>query len=541
MTPHPPDGLSSPAAAAATAFCARPLAEPDAFWREQAARIHWQRPFDAVCDFSRPPFARWFVGGETNLCFNAVDRHVARATRGDQPAIRFISTETDERRTLTYRELQREVSALAAVFRELGLQRGDGVVIYLPMVPEAPVAMLACVRLGLVHTVVFGGFAPASLATRVDDVGAELLITADAGSRGGKRIPLKRLADEAQALARTPAAHVLVLDRGLDRERPWTEGRDLDYATVVGPHRAAGTEVPCVWLESSEPSYLLYTSGTTARPKGIQRDTGGYAVALAASMAHVFPGEPGETMFTAADIGWAVGHSYTCYGPLLRGMTTVVYEGLPTRPDGGIWWRIVEEERVSLMFTSPTAIRVLKKQDPDCFKRHDLSSLRYLYLAGEPLDEPTSRWVSESVGVPVIDNYWQTETGWPALTLLPGVGLPPDQARLPRHGRLRLRCPDRPPRDRRPRARRREGHPHLRPAAAAGVHDDGVAERRDVRPSLLRAMAGQAAVFHLRLGRAGRGWLPVHPRPHGRRHQRGRPPPRHPRDRGGRLRPPRRG
>lgn len=414
----PPDGPSP-----AEAFCARALAEPDAFWREQATRIRWQRPFGRVCDFDRPPFARWFPGGETNLCFNAVDRHLA--ARGDQPAVVFLSTETDERRTLTYRELHREVCALAAVLRDLGLRRGDGAVIYLPMIPEALVAMLACVRLGVVHSVVFGGFAPASLATRIDDAGARLLITADAGSRGGKLILLKRLADEAQALAQTPAAHVLVVHRGLDPERPWTAGRDLDYADAVAPHLAAGAEVPCVWLESSEPSYLLYTSGTTARPKGIQRDTGGYAVALAASMAHVFPGQPGETMFTAADIGWAVGHSYTCYGPLLRGMTTVVYEGLPTRPDGGIWWRIVEEQRASLMFTSPTAIRVLKKQDPDCIRRHDLSSLRYLYLAGEPLDEPTSRWISGALGVPVIDNYWQTETGWPALTLLPGVGLRP--------------------------------------------------------------------------------------------------------------------
>ncbi|MBV9127400.1 MAG: propionate--CoA ligase, partial [Verrucomicrobia bacterium] len=331
--------------------------------------------------------------------------------------------ETGESRTLTFHQLHAEVNALAAALQSLGLRRGDRAVIYLPMIPEAAVAMLACARSGVIHSAVFAGFAAPSLASRIDDAGARLVITCDAGMRGGKLVPLKRLVDEALALTQTSVEHVIVLDRGLDPQAPRTPGRDLDYATLVGQH--AGAQVPPVWLESSEPSYLLYTSGTTARPKGVQRDTGGYLVALAASIPHIFGGQPGETFFCTADVGWVVGHSYTIYGPLIAGMTTVIYEGLPIRPDGAIWWKIVEETGASVMFTSPTAARVLKKQDPACIHRHQMPTLRALFLAGEPLDEPTSNWLRESLGhVSIIDNYWQTETGWPMLTHLAGHPLP---------------------------------------------------------------------------------------------------------------------
>jgi propionyl-CoA synthetase len=402
-------------------FHEQSLLEPDAFWAEQARAIHWQRPCDTVCDHSRPPFARWFAGGETNLCYNAVDRHLA--TRPEQTAIHFLSTETGEQRTLTYRQLHREVNRFASVLSSLGLTRGDRAVIYLPMIPEAVVAMLACARLGIIHSVVFAGFAAPSLASRIDDAGAAVVITCDAGKRGGKLVPLKRLTDEAIALCRTPPRHVLVIHRGLDATAPMKPGRDVDYAAVAADHGNA--DVPCVWLESHEPSYLLYPSGTTARPKGIQRDTGGHAVALAAAMRHIFAGQPGETFFSTADIGWVVGHSFTVYGPLLHGMTTVIYEGLPICPDGAIWWKIVEQTRATVMFSSPTAIRTLKKQDPALIRRHDLSSLRHLFLAGEPLDETSSNWIGgELPHVGIVDNYWQTETGWPLLTLMPGIESP---------------------------------------------------------------------------------------------------------------------
>jgi propionyl-CoA synthetase len=394
------------------------LQNRDEFWRAKAGLIDWHTPFSSVLDYSRPPFARWFVGGATNLCHNAVDRHLA--TRGDQAALVYISTETGKRQTYTYREVFAEVNRWAAVLRELGVGRGDRVLIYMPMVAEAVFAILATVRIGAIHSVVFGGFASASLATRIDDARPALLITADAGMRGGRMIPYKPLVDGAIALARHPPPHVLIVDRGLDAAMTRVPGRDVDFATLREQHRDA--KVPCVWLESSEPSYILYTSGTTGKPKGIQRDTGGHAVALAATMRDIFCLAPGETMFCTSDIGWAVGHSYIIYGPLINGCTTIMYEGLPTRPDPSIWWKIVEETKARTMFTSPTAIRVLKKEDPAHMRRHDLSSLRYLFLAGEPLDEPTARWASENLGgVAIVDNYWQTESGWPILSAQPGI------------------------------------------------------------------------------------------------------------------------
>jgi propionyl-CoA synthetase len=279
--------------------------------------------------------------------------------------------------------------------------------------------MLATVRIGAVHSVVFGGFAAASLASRIDDARPTVMVTADAGMRGGKVVPYKHLVDEAIRLAKHPPARVIVVNRHLDPDFSQVAGRDRDYAALADEH--AGASVPCVWIESSEPSYILYTSGTTGRPKGVQRDTGGYAVALTASMRDIFCVQPGEAMFTTSDIGWVVGHSYIVYGPLLNGSTTIMYEGLPIRPDPAIWWSIVEQYRVRTMFSSPTAIRVLKKHDTSFMRRHDLSTLRYLFLAGEPLDEPTSRWASDALGVAIVDNYWQTESGWPILSAQPGI------------------------------------------------------------------------------------------------------------------------
>ncbi|MBM3342875.1 MAG: propionate--CoA ligase [Betaproteobacteria bacterium] len=398
-------------------FHQRSLSERDTFWREQAALIDWHKPFAQVCDFSRPPFAKWFGGGETNLCHNAIDRHLA--ARGNQKALIYISTETGVEKSYTFRELYKEVSRAAGMLRTLGVAKGDRVLIYMPMIAEAVFAMLACARIGAIHSVVFGGFAAASLATRIDDARPKLMITADAGMRGGRAIPYKPLVDEALRLAAYPPAQVIVVNRGIDRDYRPVAVRDLDYATLRKAHAEVNT--PVTWLESSDPSYILYTSGTTGRPKGVQRDTGGYAVALAASMKHIYCGNAGETMFTTSDIGWVVGHSYIVYAPLIAGMTTILYEGLPIRPDAGIWWKIVAENKVTVMFSSPTAARVLKKQDPAYLTKYDLSSLRYLFLAGEPLDEPTHRWIAEALNKPVIDHYWQTETGWPILSAVHGV------------------------------------------------------------------------------------------------------------------------
>jgi propionyl-CoA synthetase len=398
-------------------FHRRSLDEREKFWDGEAELVHWQKPYRQVLDYSRPPFARWYVGGETNLCYNAVDRHLA--ARGAQTALVWISTEVDQSRTFTFRELHAEVNRVAAMMRSLGVKTGDRVIIYMPMIPEAAFAMLACARIGAIHSVVFGGFAAASLAARIDDARPALMITADGGSRMGKPVLYKSLVDESLKLAKHPPAKVLLFKRGIDPNLAVVPGRDVDWSELAEKHRSA--EVPCAWLESNTPSYILYTSGTTGRPKGVQRDVGGYAAALASSMKRIFCGEAGETMFTTSDIGWVVGHSYIVYGPLIAGMTTIMYEGVPLRPDAGVWWKIVQDHKVAVMFSAPTAIRVLKKQDPAYLGKYDLSSLKHLFLAGEPLDEPTHRWITESLGRPVIDHYWQTETGWPLLSAVPGV------------------------------------------------------------------------------------------------------------------------
>ena len=399
------------------AFHRRSIEQPETFWDEQADLIYWHKPYTTVLEYSRPPFTKWFVGGETNLCYNAVDRHLAE--RGDQSALIFISTETNEEKVYTFKQLYTEVNRFAAVLQSLGVGKGDRVLIYMPMIPEAIFAMLATVRIGAIHSVVFGGFASPSLATRIDDAQPKVMVTADAGMRGGKPIPYKHLVDEALRLSEYPPKHVVIVNRGLDKEMPIVEGRDLDYATLREQHMDAN--VPVTWLESNEPSYILYTSGTTGKPKGVQRDTGGYAVALAASMKYIYCGNPGETYFSTSDIGWVVGHSYIVYGPLLYGMGSVMYEGLPIQPDAGIWWKIVQDYKVTVMFSAPTAIRVLKKQDPAYLSKYDISSLRHLFIAGEPLDEPTAKWIAESLNKPIYDHYWQTETGWSILAPVPGV------------------------------------------------------------------------------------------------------------------------
>ena len=404
------------------AFYRRSIDRPDAFWAEQAKLIDWQTEPARICDDSNPPFTRWFVGGKTNLCHNAVDRHLQE--RGDQPALICVSSETGAEHVYNFRELHAEVQRAAAMLLALGVKKGDRVLIYLPMIAEAVFAMLACARIGAIHTVVFGGFASLSLASRIEDATPTVIVSADAGSRGGKVTAYKPLLDEAVRLSSHKPAAVLLVDRGL-APMDLVAGRDHLWAELSRLHDAS--KIGCEWLQSSDISYTIYTSGTTGRPKGVQRDVGGYAVALAASMKHIFQAKAGETYFSTSDIGWVVGHSYIVYGPLLAGMATILYEGLPIRPDAGVWWRLVEKYQVSAMFSAPTAVRVLRKQDSAFLRKYDLSSLKALYLAGEPLDEPTARWISEALGVPIIDNYWQTESGWPILTIANGVERQPSK------------------------------------------------------------------------------------------------------------------
>jgi propionyl-CoA synthetase len=398
-------------------FHERSIKDRDGFWGEQAKLIHWNKQPDQILDFSNPPFAKWFVGGETNLCYNAVDRHAE--TNPDGKALVYISTETNEEKIYSFSQLKREVERMAAIYQSLGVKKGDRVLIYMPMIAEAAFAILACARIGAIHSVVFGGFASGSLATRIDDARPKLIVSADAGMRGGRAVPYKHLLDEAIELSAAKPEKVLMVNRGLDKAMNVVAGRDEDYASLRTQFMDA--QVPVTWVESSEPSYILYTSGTTGKPKGVQRDTGGYAVALAASMKYIYDGHAGETFFSTSDIGWVVGHSYIIYGPLLAGMATVMYEGTPLRPDAGIWWKICQDQEVTVMFSAPTAIRVLKKQDPVFLKKYDLSKLRALFCAGEPMDETSHKWMMDELGIPVYDHYWQTETGWAMLGPVPGV------------------------------------------------------------------------------------------------------------------------
>ena len=404
-------------------FHARSLSEPEAFWAEQAKLIDWQTPPQQICDYSKPPFARWYVGGTTNLCHNAVDRHLK--DRPNQAALVYVSTETNTEKTYTFRQLHTEVQCMAAILKEMGVGKGDRVLLYMPMVAEAAFAMLACARIGAIHSVVFGGFASVSLAQRIDDATPKVIITADAGSRAGKIVPYTGLLAEAIQLSQHKPSSILMVDRQLAAIE-FISIPTVDYGSARKKHLYA--EVPCEWLDATDVSYTLYTSGTTGKPKGVQRDVGGYAVGLAASMKYIFDCKPGEVYFATSDIGWVVGHSYIVYGPLLAGMTTLFYEGTPVRDmdgsaNGGIWWSLVHKYKVNHMFSAPTAIRVLKKQDPAYLTQYDLSSLKALYLAGEPVDEPTARWISAGIDKPVIDNYWQTETGWPILATANGGGL----------------------------------------------------------------------------------------------------------------------
>ena len=416
-TTTPPAATPEPGAYAAA--YRRSLEDPAGFWGDAAAGVDWFTPPRRVLDDDTPPFYRWFPDGVLNTCYNALDRHVV-AGRADQPALVHDSPVTGTVRTYTYAELLELVARFAGVLQALGVQQGDRVVVYMPMVPEAVVAMLACARIGAVHSVVFGGFAPAELAARIDDARPKVVVTASCGVEPTRVIPYKPLVDAAVARAEHPPERVVVLQR--PQVTAELGERDLDWALVM--RRDAVDPAPAVPVAATDPLYVLYTSGTTGRPKGIVRDNGGHAVALQWSMGNVFGIGPGDVFWAASDVGWVVGHSYIVYAPLLAGATTVLYEGKPVgTPDAGAFWRVVEQHRVKALFTAPTAFRAIKKQDPsaELLRRHDVSSLRTLFLAGERLDPDTYRWASDVLGVPVVDNWWQTETGWPICANLRGL------------------------------------------------------------------------------------------------------------------------
>ncbi len=401
-----------------TAVYQRALDDPDGFWAEAAEDIHWDKRWDRVLDDSRPPFYRWFTGGALNTCYNALDVHVEQGN-GDRPALIYDSPVTDSVKVFTYLELRDAVATFAGALRNHGVGAGDRVIVYMPMVPEAVIAILACARLGAVHSVVFGGFAANELATRIDDARPKVIVSASCGIEVNRVIEYKPLLDEAVGLAQHKPAACLVLQRP-QAPAAMTAGRDVDWNEAV----AAAGPVPCVSVAATDPLYILYTSGTTGEPKGIVRDNGGHAVALKWSMKNVYGVDAGEVYWAASDVGWVVGHSYIVYAPLLKGCTTVLYEGKPVgTPDPGAFWRVISQHGISVLFTAPTAFRAIKKEDPngEYIKKYDLSRFRTLFLAGERCDPDTLLWARDLLGVPVIDHWWQTETGWPMAANCMGI------------------------------------------------------------------------------------------------------------------------
>ncbi|TXN72617.1 AMP-binding protein [Methylobacterium sp. WL6] len=400
------------------------MRDPEGFWLDAAWAIDWATRPTRAFDAASGPYGRWFPDGSLNACWNAVDRHVA-AGRADQVAIRYDSPVTGTKRAITYAELLREVSALAAVLGDLGVVRGDRVILYMPMVPEALFGMLACARIGAVHSVVFGGFAANELAVRIEDAAPKVVLAASCGIEPSRVVAYKPLLDAALAAAKHKPAACLILQRP-QAAASLVEGRDRDWAEAVAA--ASGRSTDCVAMTATDPLYVLYTSGTTGKPKGVVRDTGGYLVALAWSMPNLYGVQPGETYFCASDIGWVVGHSYIVYAPLLHGCTTVLYEGKPVgTPDPGAFWRVVAETGTVCLFTAPTALRAIKKEDPKGthVAGHDLSRFRTLFLAGERADPDSVAWAERVLDRPVIDHWWQTETGWPIAGNPVGLGMLP--------------------------------------------------------------------------------------------------------------------
>jgi acyl-coenzyme A synthetase/AMP-(fatty) acid ligase len=398
------------------------LQDPQSFWAQQAAQIAWFHTPPTGLTRDEEGLYRWFKGGKMNTCYLAVDYHVEQG-RGEQLAFIYDSPVTNTKKQYTYKQVQHEVARFAGVLHKLGVQKGDRVIIYMPMMPEVAFAMLACARLGAVHSVVFGGFAANELAIRIDDATPKLILMASGGIEIEKIIPYKPIVDKALTLSKHQPDHVVVLQRSF-APAPMQAGRDLDWNTMLYKIR----KQPCVEVDATDPLYILYTSGTTGKPKGIIRDNGGHAVALKFSMKNIFGVDPGDVYWAASDVGWVVGHSYIVYGPLIHGCTSIIYEGKPIKtPDAGSFWRVISEHKVKTFFTAPTAIRAIKKEDSEglLLKKYDISSLKYQFLAGERCDVATLDWLTDLLKIPVIDHWWQTESGWPMLANMVGVELLP--------------------------------------------------------------------------------------------------------------------